>query len=78
MREIAPGGNTQDAIVAHQTMHLASEPVECPVYNRARLGCDASINGPAIITQLDATTLVLDGQTAVTDRFGNLLIREKS
>ncbi|MBN8956509.1 MAG: hydantoinase/oxoprolinase family protein [Rhizobiales bacterium] len=77
MREIAHGGNTKDAIVAHQKMHLASGTVDGPVYDRARLGSDARIEGPAIVTQLDATTLVLDGQTATTDRFGNLLISEK-
>jgi N-methylhydantoinase A len=77
MREITRGGNTKDAIVAHQKMHLASGTVDGPVYDRARLGSDARIAGPAIVTQLDATTLVLDGQTASTDRFGNLLISEK-
>jgi N-methylhydantoinase A len=77
MREIARGGKTKDAIVAHQKMHLASGTVDGPVYDRARLGSDARIEGPAIVTQLDATTLVLDGQTATTDRFGNLLISEK-
>jgi N-methylhydantoinase A len=77
MREITRGGNTKDAIVAHQKMHLASGTVDGPVYDRARLGGDARIEGPAIVTQLDATTLVLDGQTATTDRFGNLLISEK-
>jgi N-methylhydantoinase A len=77
MREITRGGNTKDAIVVHQKMHLASGTVDGPVYDRARLGSDARIEGPAIVTQLDATTLVLDGQTATTDRFGNLLISEK-
>ncbi|MGE0521706.1 MAG: hydantoinase/oxoprolinase family protein [Variibacter sp.] len=77
MREVARGGNVKDAIVAHQKMHLASGTVDGPVYDRARLGRDARIEGPAIVTQLDATTLVLDGQTAATDRFGNLLISEK-
>ena len=41
---------------------------------RARLAADVTIDGPAILTQLDATTVVLPGESAVTDRYGNVII----
>jgi N-methylhydantoinase A len=47
-----------------------------PVYRREALLADHVINGPAIIDQLDSTTVILPGQSALTDRFGNLIVTE--
>jgi N-methylhydantoinase A/oxoprolinase/acetone carboxylase beta subunit len=38
--------------------------VDCPIYERERLPVDAAIAGPAIIEQMDTTTVVLPDQTA--------------
>ncbi|MEL6236622.1 MAG: hypothetical protein AAFR46_19675 [Pseudomonadota bacterium] len=46
------------------------------LYNRARLGPGHRIAGPAIVEQMDSTTLILPGQTARVDAFLNLLIEE--
>jgi N-methylhydantoinase A len=78
LEELAPGGATTDAITAHQMLRLESGAVQCPVYERSRLGAGARIDGPAIIIQLDSTALLLPGQTAEVDRFGSLLITERS
>lgn len=48
--------------------------VDCPVYERARLGPGHAITGPAIIEQLDATTVLQPEQSLQVDRFGNLVI----
>jgi N-methylhydantoinase A len=45
-----------------------------PIYERARLPLDAQIAGPAIATQLDATTLIEPGDVARLDGLGNLVI----
>jgi N-methylhydantoinase A len=50
--------------------------VECPVYARTRLGLSHRIAGPAIVEQMDATTLVLPKQHATVDRHGNLIIND--
>jgi N-methylhydantoinase A len=50
---------------------------DCPVYERGELGGGAAFEGPAIVEQMDATTLVLPGQRATVDRHGQLLIEEK-
>jgi N-methylhydantoinase A len=73
---LAAGVPPHGAIVARQTMHLATGPVEAPVYDRARFGAGARLDGPAILTQLDATTLVLPGQVAEMDACGNLIVGE--
>ncbi len=47
----------------------------CPVYARTHLGAGATLIGPAVIEQYDATTLIPpDGQVTV-DRFGTLTLR---
>jgi N-methylhydantoinase A len=47
----------------------------CPLYDRARLEAGMQIVGPAIIEQLDSTTLVFPGQRAEVQEYGNLVIR---
>jgi len=47
-----------------------------PVYRREALGAGQRIAGPAIVDQLDSTTVVLEGQTARTDRYANLIVEE--
>jgi N-methylhydantoinase A len=45
------------------------------IYDRARLAAGNRIDGPAIVTEMDSTTLVLPGHHATVDAHGNLLIR---
>jgi N-methylhydantoinase A len=47
----------------------------CPCIDRDRLGVGDAVTGPAIVEQLDATTVVPPGQRATVDRAGNLVIR---
>ena len=44
------------------------------VYERTALGEGHRINGPAVIEQLDTTTLIYPGDHAVVDALGNILI----
>jgi N-methylhydantoinase A len=48
--------------------------VDCPIYDRARLRPGNVLPGPAIIEQMDSTTVVLPGQRASVDRWRNLVI----
>jgi N-methylhydantoinase A len=36
------------------------------------------VSGPAVLTQLDATTLLLPGQTAEVHELGSLIVKEAS
>ncbi len=47
---------------------------ETPVYRRAELLAGSRIEGPAVIEQLDSTTVILPRQTAEVDRYGSLAI----
>ena len=49
--------------------------VDCPVYERSGLGAGAGIDGPAVVQELDSTTLLHPGYRAEVDPYGNPLIR---
>ena len=78
LRELPPAGSLEAARVGTQTVYLEAGPAEAAIYARERLGAGARIHGPAILTQLDATTLLLPGQVGTVDRFGNLIVEEAS
>jgi N-methylhydantoinase A len=47
---------------------------DATVYDRARLRSGDRVTGPAIVTEMDSTTLILPDHVGEVDRFGNLLI----
>ncbi|MEO7746079.1 MAG: hypothetical protein ABIV05_07610, partial [Actinomycetota bacterium] len=49
--------------------------VDADVYDRATLRADDVVRGPAIVTEMDSTTLVLPGHAATVHANGSLLIR---
>lgn len=48
--------------------------LDTPVYQREKLPLDAVVHGPAIIEQMDATTVLEPGDVARSDADGNILI----
>ena len=48
--------------------------VDCPSYDRYRLPAGGVIDGPAIVEEMDSTTVIHPGFRAEVDRYGNLLI----
>ena len=48
--------------------------VDTPVHDRYRLGAGAVLDGPAVVEELDSTTVVHPGYRATVDRYGNLLV----
>jgi N-methylhydantoinase A len=58
----------------HYTVHLASGEAEVPLYDRARLGAGDTITGPAIVSQLDATTLIAPGWTGEAHPSGAIFL----
>ncbi len=48
--------------------------VDAPVYSRGELGRGATITGPAIVEEEESTVVLLPGDKAVVDGYGNILI----
>jgi N-methylhydantoinase A len=70
----AVGTGTGARAAERITVHLADGPARVPVYERTQLGAGDRVEGPAIITQLDATTLVRPGWTVAVHASGALLL----
>ena len=59
-----------------RTVRFTAEgATDCPVYDREPLRAGHSLEGPAIVEQLDSTTPIFPGDRAVVDSAGNLAIR---
>jgi N-methylhydantoinase A len=50
--------------------------VSTPIYDRTRLAPGHELTGPAIVEQLDSTTLILPGQHARVDDYLNVLVTQ--
>ena len=77
MPEVATG--TMDPSPAHKGTRKvyfeeAGGYVDCDTYERSRLAAGNVIAGPAVVEQMDTTTVLPPGQTATVDRFGTLIV----
>jgi N-methylhydantoinase A len=63
--------------VGRQTVHTPGGAQEALVFDRAALGTGDCLAGPAIVTQLDATTLITPGWRAEVLQNGSLLLRRR-
>ncbi|HWL80409.1 MAG TPA: hydantoinase/oxoprolinase family protein [Roseomonas sp.] len=72
---LSPGRGV--APMGYHTVHFASGTQEAALYDRAALGAGDRFAGPAIVTQLDATTLVPPGWEAQMDASGALALRRQ-
>jgi N-methylhydantoinase A len=70
------GPDASGAIAHHRDVWLAEAKgfVSTPIYARERLQPGNRFAGPAIVEQMDATTLVPPGMTAHVDRWLNLIL----
>jgi N-methylhydantoinase A len=77
-RLAAGGADPSGAAVGSQRVRVDGLDCEAVVYAREQLRAGNCIRGPAVITQMDTTTLVLPAHVAEVDDFGNLLIRPEA
>ena len=49
--------------------------VNCPIFNRYKLRSEDEIKGPAIIEEVDSTTIIHPDYRATLDEFGNLFLQ---
>jgi N-methylhydantoinase A len=63
--------------VGRRRVWFEGSGLDTPVYRRDDLPCGFSFQGPAIIEQVDATTVVPPGASAEVDKYLNIIIRVK-
>ena len=68
------GEDPGSARVGEATVVFPEGPVEAPSYLRERLRCGNRVPGPALVLQMDSTTVIPPGWVAEVDRWGNLVV----
>jgi N-methylhydantoinase A len=71
----AAAGPVEGAIVADHMLYADGREHAAKIYDRGRLAPGHVVPGPAVVMEMDATTLILPGHSATVDPVGNLLIR---
>jgi N-methylhydantoinase A len=64
----------EDARFHDTKFYYEQEWHDAVIYDREKLGAGTVIPGPAIVVEMDSTTLILPGHAATVDKVGNLLI----
>ena len=77
LKEVTRGTGSDGAIKETRDVYFAESGglVPTPVFDRYRLGEGDQIAGPAIVEEVDSTTVIHPGTSATIDVVGNLLIR---
>ncbi|HEX3721280.1 MAG TPA: hydantoinase/oxoprolinase family protein, partial [Nitrolancea sp.] len=77
-RRIRHGGQATDALAGTRRTFLPETGGwnDVPLFDRTSLPAGAEFDGPAIVEQMDSTTLILPGQQASVDDFGNLILTD--
>jgi N-methylhydantoinase A len=72
-------GDFRAAVKSHRQVWFgeASGFADCPIVDRYRLCWGDVVPGPAVIEELDSTTVVHPGYEASVDQHGNLLLRRR-
>jgi N-methylhydantoinase A len=75
MPRFAPTGASLDAALREtRRVRFGGAHVDCPVYQRERIDVGATVVGPAILDQFDATTVLEPGQVGRVDEYKNLIV----
>lgn len=71
-------GDLSRAKINDSTIHYQGEDMTATIYQRELLCAGDLVEGPAIVSEMDSTTVILPGHTAKVDDYGNLIINPTS
>jgi N-methylhydantoinase A len=71
---LAGGRPPGQCVIGEQEMFVDGRMRRCPIHDRAALAPGSTVDGPAILVQLDSTTLLPAGDRAVVDPHGALIV----
>src|SRR5690606_7342920 len=75
MARVAGGTSLACAIKERRAVYFETGGwADTPIYRRALLPVDVPVAGPAVIEEMSSTTVVLPGQQARADQYGNLIV----
>jgi len=73
-QSVRPVSDISSAKLGSQSIFVDGNTLEAEIYRRDGLGSGSIISGPAIITEMDSTTLILPHHQGLVDDFGNIII----
>lgn len=68
------GREVADAVIGERKLYAGGAWHAATVFDRGKLPIGARVPGPAVIQQIDATTVIEPGATALVDKVGNLRV----
>ncbi len=68
------GASLEDCLMHDSKFYYDGDWHDAPIYSRSKLQEGIVIPGPAIVSEMDSTTVLLPGHEAKVDKIGNLLI----
>jgi N-methylhydantoinase A len=80
LKALPPGtGDFREAVKGHRPVWFSETSgfVPCPIVDRYGLRWGDQVPGPAVIEELDSTTVVHPNYEALVDQHGNLLLRRR-
>jgi N-methylhydantoinase A len=72
------GATLSDCVIQDTKFFYGGEWHQGHLYDRAKLHTGLEVAGPAIVSEMDSTTVILPGYSAKVDKVGNLLINPLS
>jgi N-methylhydantoinase A len=72
------GGTLADAQRAVRSVRFDGRDLDCPIYQREKLDVGLVVPGPAVLDQLDCTTVIYPGQAARVDEWKNLIVTQEA
>ena len=67
-------GTTEEALIDTRDVYFEGEFLKTPTYDRSKLKLGAQLKGPAIIEEVNSTTVIPPEASAVVDKYGNIII----
>lgn len=72
--QYVPEGSIEDAYKETRSVYFDGKYIDTHVYNRDKIPVHTQLIGPAIVDQLDTTTVIPPGFTAEVDAYKNIII----
>jgi N-methylhydantoinase A len=75
-RPVVPKGSADPkaAVVGKQASYMDGKAVTATVYDRAKLKAGNKVKGPAIVMEMDSTSVILPKHYGLVDKVGCILI----
>lgn len=68
-------GTAEEALIGTRDIYFEGSFVNTQIYDRSKLKLDAKIEGPAIIEEVNSTTVIPPNANAIIDKYGNIIIK---